>query len=120
MTVAYRHGNAAGYITDKCRCEECKDYSRQLYLKRTRPIRELIRKVKSVPCTDCGVEYAPYIMQFDHVRGEKSFGVATGPYRKLEDVLKEIEKCEIVCANCHAERTHSRGYWQRLDDLEED
>lgn len=108
MTAKYRHGNSAGYVMDGCRCDECKEYSRSQYKKRTDPIRKMLRELKSVPCLDCGVEYPFYVMQFDHVRGEKKFGVATGPYRKLEDLMEEIEKCEVVCANCHAIRTYKR------------
>jgi hypothetical protein len=49
-------------------------------------------------------------MDFDHVRGEKvanvSVLVAGGASRRR--VLAEIAKCEVVCANCHRERTHGR------------
>lgn len=71
-----------------------------------------------VPCSDCGVAYRYWVMQHDHVpdRGEKSFTVAltyTGGPRRVRvtrvALLAEIAKCEVVCANCHAERTHSRG-----------
>src|SRR5207245_2408021 len=30
-----------------------------------------IRAAKNVPCTDCGVKYPYYVMDFDHARGEK-------------------------------------------------
>lgn len=67
----------------------------------------------STPCTDCGVSYPYYVMDFDHVRGEKIGDlnrlVATG--RKAL-VLAEMEKCELVCANCHRERTHQRALAQ--------
>jgi hypothetical protein len=71
-------------------------------------LRQIIRDAKSKPCTDCGVQYPYYVMQFDHL-SDKSYGIATminmGSKKKL---LAEIAKCEVVCANCHAERTHSR------------
>lgn len=51
-------------------------------------------------------------MQFDHVRGEKAFtiGHAVRVVSRIEALLTEIEKCDVVCANCHAIRTHERGY----------
>ena len=52
----------------------------------------------------------PYwIMQFDHQR-DKSFNISQfgSTTLRLEDIKKEIEKCEVVCANCHANRTHMR------------
>lgn len=72
----------------------------------------------NVPCADCGVPYRYWVMQLDHVpeRGAKSFTIAltyTGGVRRVlvtrEQLVAEIAKCEVVCGNCHAERTHSRG-----------
>ena len=59
---------------------------------------------------DCGIQYPAHVMQFDHVRGEKRYPVSAYSYGNysLKEMLKEIEKCELVCANCHAERTHQR------------
>jgi hypothetical protein len=46
----------------------------------------------------------------DHVRGEKVGNVAKliGHYCGWDDLLDEIAKCEVVCSNCHRERTHQR------------
>jgi hypothetical protein len=72
--------------------------------------RDLIIKFKSVPCMDCHIQYPPYVMQFDHRDpAEKCFGLAN---RKVGSTnaafLAEVAKCDIVCANCHAERTHKQ------------
>ncbi len=69
---------------------------------------ELIRSKKDVPCTDCGIKYPYYVMDFDHLGLEEKIECVarmTRSYKKLE---KEIAKCEVVCSNCHRERTHSR------------
>jgi hypothetical protein len=63
----------------------------------------------SHPCLDCS-EGDPVVLQFDHVRGVKSFTIGThnpkiGSIRK---VWGEIQKCEVVCANCHSRRTARR------------
>ena len=69
-----------------------------------------LNKIKDVPCTDCNQKYPPYVMDFDHLpEFEKSFeinGQCLG--RKWEVIEKEIEKCEVVCSNCHRIRTHRR------------
>jgi hypothetical protein len=74
--------------------------------------KEMIREAKNFPCQDCGIKYPPYVMQFDHVRGNKKFTIAgiasQGGYGSLEELLTEIAKCDIVCANCHMERTHGK------------
>ncbi len=64
---------------------------------------------ESKGCVDCQEHYPYYVLEFDHLHS-KSFGVAD--YKKytinLELIKKEIEKCEVVCANCHRIRTHVR------------
>ena len=66
-------------------------------------------KEKSI-CQDCKKRYPHYVMDFDHVSGEKVGNVSRMMRsHSWEDVLKEVEKCELVCSNCHRERT-----WQRL------
>tara|TARA_Y100000310_G_scaffold313567_1_gene362054 strand:+ start:897 stop:1304 length:408 start_codon:yes stop_codon:yes gene_type:complete len=69
-----------------------------------------IREIKEAsPCVDCGVSYPSCVMQFDHMPGTvKRFNLADMGDRSWTTVLAEIRKCEIVCANCHAVRTHKR------------
>lgn len=71
---------------------------------------ELIAQIKSAPCMDCGVQYPPYVMHFDHRDpSTKSFTIGNNVARfTLDVVLAEIAKCDVVCANCHAERTHQQ------------
>lgn len=73
-------------------------------------LRGYINERKDVPCADCGVQYPAWVMDFDHVRGEKAFNVsmAVKNCRGLEVVRSEIDKCEVVCANCHRQRTYAR------------
>jgi hypothetical protein len=60
-------------------------------------------------CADCGYRKDPRAMDFDHVRGEKSFNLSQSGSIKLERILAEVEKCDVVCANCHRIRTFDRG-----------
>jgi hypothetical protein len=64
--------------------------------------------LKSKPCTDCGHKFPACCMDFDHVRGKKLWNVSGGGNRKWSTILKEIAKCELVCANCHRIRTTIR------------
>ncbi len=75
-----------------------------------------VDELKRRPCTDCGVCYPPSVMDFDHVRGEKSLNLSElrtnrSAWSKL---LEEIEKCELVCANCHRIRTKLRAEGREL------
>jgi hypothetical protein len=71
---------------------------------------KFIYEIKNgVPCMDCGGTFPHYAMDFDHVRGEKSFNVGSGVGRYSVEALKEeIAKCELVCSNCHRIRHHVR------------
>lgn len=58
------------------------------------------------PCVDCG-ERDVLVLQFDHVRGVKK-GNVTDLVREacsIRTLLREIEKCDVRCANCHQRRT---------------
>lgn len=72
--------------------------------------RTAVHEAKNRQCADCGVQYPYYVMEFDHLDADaKHFNVSAGVTRAShERLLAEIAKCEVVCANCHAERTHQR------------
>lgn len=49
-------------------------------------------------------ESDPRVLQFHHVNSEdkeSTISKMLSAGRSLEKILKEIEKCEVVCANCH-------------------
>jgi hypothetical protein len=74
-------------------------------------VRFLVDYLREHPCVDCGEEDV-VVLEFDHLR-DKSFGVSSGLLRNWGEVLAEIEKCEVVCANCHRRRTAARGGFRR-------
>lgn len=77
----------------------------------------VIRQAKDVPCADCGVKYPPHVMHFDHLPPfPKRYNVgAMIHHRGMSALLDEIAKCEVVCANCHAERTWRRSAEGRVE-----
>lgn len=94
-------------------------YNRAYYHKHKRKIRKqqqvweaerarIVRSLKERPCMDCGIQYPHYVMDWDHRDPtQKVMGVSRMTTRvPLEALLTEIEKCDLVCANCHRERTH--------------
>lgn len=82
-----------------------KDYSKLAWAKFT----SLVREAKNKPCVDCGVTYPYYVMHFDHRPGEiKSFELSKRSTRGRVAIEAEILKCDVVCANCHAERSFQR------------
>lgn len=98
-------------------CRECKaeQYKRNSgkYKEGSKRARERrnqkLAEIKSKPCTDCKVSYPPYVMHFDHIGSDKVANIAyLMDHASWEVILLEIAKCELVCANCHAVRTHER------------
>lgn len=74
-------------------------------------LQPLLDAAKDKPCADCGVKYPPWIMQFDHLDGSEKIANLSDMKRwayATNTVLAEIAKCEVVCANCHCQRTHER------------
>lgn len=74
-------------------------------------IRKYIQEVKqSQVCTDCKEDYPYWVLEFDHIADDKLFtiGKFQDTTTDLEKIKQEIEKCEVVCANCHKNRTHMR------------
>jgi hypothetical protein len=62
-------------------------------------------------CTDCGRSYPSYLMEWDHLPGAKKTFVIADVRRSRfsrKRVLRELESWDLVCANCHRERTFSR------------
>jgi len=77
-------------------------------IRRNQELTEEIRR--STPCSDCGVSYPPYVMDFDHIRGTKVDDVMqlVNQGASWVKISAEIAKCEVVCSNCHRIRTYQR------------
>lgn len=72
--------------------------------------RRIVDEARDVPCMDCGVKHPLWRMQFDHRDGTEKVAcvselISMGTLNRL---LVEIAKCDVVCANCHCDRTHRR------------
>jgi len=65
---------------------------------------------------DCG-EDDPIVLEFDHLpEFEKKFNIShaiSGSTRSWRLIKSEIDKCEVVCSNCHKRRTARRGNYKK-------
>lgn len=63
------------------------------------------------PCVDCDND-DPVVLQFDHVRGSKRCDVSRLVGRtSTMQLLEEMDKCEVRCANCHTKKTAKDFGW---------
>lgn len=72
--------------------------------------RRALHDLKSGPCVDCGVVYPTYVLDFDHRDPQtKCFSIASAMAHGYAwaAVVSEVAKCDLVCANCHRQRTHA-------------
>lgn len=65
-------------------------------------------------CADCGYRKSAEALDFDHLPGTtKRFCVSQVNGRSWKQIMSEIAKCEVVCANCHRIRTAQRRKQKR-------
>jgi hypothetical protein len=69
----------------------------------------MLNELRDVPCLDCGRRFPPCVMQFDHrEHATKKFMVSQNRSGAHSTILAEVAKCDIVCTNCHRDRTYKR------------
>lgn len=96
--------------------------NREYYLKKAHRNNSKLRKkvreylwqyLSTYSCVDCG-EKDILVLEFDH-RNNKTIEIGkmvTGRY-SLEKVKREVEKCDVRCANCHRRRTAIQQGWHK-------
>jgi predicted HNH restriction endonuclease len=70
---------------------------------RRESIRQSLADYKnSLSCERCGFSN-PVALDFHHARGEKSENIGKMVSRgySFASIMAEIEKCDVLCANCH-------------------
>lgn len=94
-------------------CVDCsKTYRRQRHAEQAKA-RGRLRKLKAVDylggrCNDCGKDYHPAIFEFHHDNPkEKDFHPAQALQMSWENFKRELDKCTLLCANCHRLRHHN-------------
>jgi len=66
---------------------------------------------EGVPCCDCGQLFPVWVMHWDHLPGYEKLGCISEMVgnRSRNITIAELNKCELVCANCHVLRTTMRA-----------
>jgi len=82
-----------------------REYNIQAVTKRRKQIRLKAIAQLGGKCTKCGYSKYPEVLEFHHKDpSEKDFSISRkGHCRSWQRVSKEIEKCDLLCANCHRE-----------------
>lgn len=81
------------------------EYMREAVSKRRKKLREMARETKGSKCLICGYNKCPRALVFHHLDpSKKDFGLSVkGLTRSWDAIRAEIDKCVLLCANCHME-----------------
>lgn len=76
---------------------------------------------KGGKCQKCGYDKCPTAMVFHHLDPSiKDFGIAaSGKFRTFEKCKPELDKCILLCSNCHLELHHQEYQKQRENKIQE-
>ena len=119
-------------------CRNCqKEYRRKHYLenkekyikkakenntKNAVEMRQLVLDyLKHNSCVRCG-ESNILVLEFDHLK-DKKFNIAQLANKWKEELLAEMAKCQVLCANCHKIKTHEQRNtykWRYSQEIRQD
>ena len=82
-----------------------RNYLLMAVVKRRKKIRQMAVKYKGGKCERCGYGKCIEALDFHHKDANgKDFGISSrGHSRSWQRVRAELDKCIMVCANCHRE-----------------
>jgi hypothetical protein len=82
------------------RCKKC---SVDAVHKRRHRLKEMAIEYKGGKCERCGYDKSKRALSFHHLDpNEKEFAVSSAN-KSWDSVKKELDKCILVCCNCHME-----------------
>ena len=91
-------------IYDKQWRKDNYDRIRECERKRLKETKEFVANYKkSHGCAICGYNKCAQALDFHHENDDKDFAIASNMTIGLEKLLAEMEKCTVLCANCHRE-----------------
>ncbi len=81
------------------------EYLKKAVIKRRKKLKEMALEYSGGKCNICGYDKCNRALIFHHINPkEKDFGLSVrGLTRSWEKVKNELEKCILLCSNCHAE-----------------
>ena len=90
---------------DKRRYSDRRQYLIRAVHARRKKVRQQAIEYKGGKCEVCGYDRCIEALEFHHNDlPRKEFGISAKGYtRSWETVKKELDKCKLICANCHRE-----------------
>ena len=96
--------------------EEIKEYyfnNKERIKKRAKKFKKWCVEYKGGKCQMCGYDNCLAALEFHHI-GEKSFDISRAVSKEKEVLEKELDKCILLCANCHRIIHHEENKFEEI------
>ncbi len=95
----YYHSSAKNILAPNC--ISCRNSERTA---RYKEVKKQCISYKGGKCCKCGYNKCDDALDFHHLNPSvKEFGISQIRYRSFDSIKKELDKCILVCSNCHRE-----------------
>lgn len=100
-----KHHGETSFVLEGRQYYRCKKCRVRHVAHRRRKVKILLVEYKGGKCQRCGYDKCIGALEFHHKDvTQKEFGISQkGETKGLSSLKKEVDKCELVCANCHRE-----------------
>lgn len=94
----------------------CKICVNTMVIARTRAMKEKCIEYKGGCCQKCGYDKCSNALDFHHLDpSQKDFNISGNMGKNFDKIKLELDKCILVCANCHRE-IHGAEYKKDIED----
>lgn len=88
----------------RIRSDKWKKQNNQCVSRRRKKVMKMAIEYKGAKCCICGYSKCSRALTFHHVDPTiKKFNISSGTTKSWEKLRVELDKCVLLCANCHAE-----------------
>jgi len=104
--ICKKHGLTEFVLRENGTRSRCRKCAVDAVQKRRENVKILAVEYKGGKCQNPECGYNKYVgaLEFHHTDGDKDFGISTkGHCRSWEIIKKELDKCIMLCSNCHKE-----------------
>jgi len=105
-------------MKEKRKYADRREYLIKAVAKRRKKLRAKAIEYKGGKCSTCGYKKCIGALEFHHLEN-KDFGLSEkGMTRSWEKMIPELDKCILVCANCHRELHETKKLQPQAETLE--
>lgn len=98
----------------------CKECTSIITIERQKRNKQKSIDYKGGCCNICGYKNCNDALQFHHLDpSKKEFALGQNHLKSFENIVKELDKCILLCARCHVE-VHAGLHEEKLKELTKD